>query len=85
MSGEVKMRKTLSAFIWKHGAPNALFSDNAKVITSETVLDILRHYNIGQMFSEPEQQNQNPCERRIQEQGLLSMSFYASNIDTGSR
>jgi hypothetical protein len=59
MAGEVEMHKTLSDFIWKHGAPNVLFSDNANVVTSETVLDILRRYNMVKTFSEPEQQNQN--------------------------
>jgi hypothetical protein len=66
-SDEVAMHKTLYDLIRKHGAPNALFSDNAKVITSETVLDILRCYNMGEIFSEPEQENQNPCERCIQD------------------
>jgi hypothetical protein len=34
---------------------------------SHTVQDILRHYNVRQEFSEPNQQNQNPAERRIQD------------------
>jgi hypothetical protein len=67
MSGEADMSNTRSDFIQKHGAPNALFSDNAKVTTSEKVLDILRHYSMGQIFSEAEQQNQKPCEQHIQD------------------
>jgi hypothetical protein len=75
MSDEVEMHKTMSDFIWKHGVPNALFSNNAKVVTSETVLDILRHFNMGQMFSEPDQQNQNPCERHFQDINKLVESL----------
>jgi hypothetical protein len=39
MADEAAMSSTLSDFVWKQGAPNALFSDNAKVATSEKVLD----------------------------------------------
>jgi hypothetical protein len=67
MSGEIEMPKNLHDIIWKHGTPYALISDNVKVVTNKTVFDILRHYNMGQMFTEPEQQNQNPCERNIQD------------------
>eukprot|EP00957_Ditylum_brightwellii_P185852 14149879-Ditylum_brightwellii.AAC.1 len=44
-----------------------LFSDNAKAQTSMAVKDILLQYNIDDMQSEPNQQNQNLAERRIQE------------------
>jgi hypothetical protein len=68
MVAESEMPSTCLDFIWKHGAPtNALFSANAKVVSSEAVLDILRDNTMGQMFSEPDQQDQNPCEQCIQD------------------
>eukprot|EP00957_Ditylum_brightwellii_P111153 8475795-Ditylum_brightwellii.AAC.1 len=42
-------------------------SDNTKAQTSMAVKDILRHYNIDDIQSEPHQQNPNPAERHIQE------------------
>ena len=67
MSTESEMHKTLSQFISLHGAPDCLFSDNAKAQIGNNVQDILRHYHIKQKTSEPHQQNQNYAERRIQD------------------
>eukprot|EP00957_Ditylum_brightwellii_P010453 790949-Ditylum_brightwellii.AAC.1 len=44
-----------------------LFSDNAKAHTGLAVKYILHQCNIDDMQSEPQQQNQNPAERYIQE------------------
>ena len=54
-------------FIRRWGAPQGLFSDNAWEETSNDVKDILRHFCIGAKTSEPNQQNQNPAERRVQD------------------
>ena len=67
MTDKSQMSKTLIDFIRKHGAPNVLFSDNAKEQISNDVQDILRHYHIKQQRSEPHQQNQNYAEQRIQD------------------
>jgi hypothetical protein len=64
MKGESEMPGTLLDFIRKLGAPNALFSDNAKVQIGKTVHSILRMYCIDDMQSEPHHQHQNP---RIQD------------------
>jgi hypothetical protein len=61
------MPGTLLDFICKLGAPNALFSDNAKVQTGKTVQSILRKYCIDDMQSEPHHQHQSPAECRIQD------------------
>ena len=67
MSSESQMSNTLLDFIRLHGAPNMLFSDNAKTQISNKVIDILRHYHIKQHRSEPYYQHQNLAERRIQD------------------
>ena len=67
MANETQVSKTLQDFIRSYGAPNALFSDNAKSEISKAVTDILRHFYMKHYRSEPYQQNQNPAERRIQE------------------
>ena len=67
MSSESQMHSTLMDFIRDHGAPNILFSDNAKAQIGAKVTEICRHYNIGQQQSEPHYQHQNPAERRIQD------------------
>jgi hypothetical protein len=46
MKTESEMAVTLEAFIRFHGAPNALFSDNAKAQIGRVVQDILRMYAI---------------------------------------
>ena len=67
MANEKLIPNQLMDFINKHGAPTALFSDNAKAEVGSKITDILRQYYIGQYLSEPHQQNQNPPERRIQD------------------
>jgi hypothetical protein len=67
MRNESEMPSTLLDFIRKFGAPNGLFSDNAKVQIGKTVQTILRMYCIEDMQSEPHHQHQNPAERRIQD------------------
>ena len=67
MHSEKQMPQTLMKFIKEEGAMNNLVGDNAKVAISHKVQEILDWYCIGQHFSEPEQQNQNPAERRIQD------------------
>ena len=67
MADETQVFKAVQDFIRYYGAPKALFSDNAKSEIANKVQDILRHYTIGHYRSEPNQQNQNPAERRIQD------------------
>jgi hypothetical protein len=67
MKSESKMTGTLLDFIRKLEAPNALFSDNAKVQIGKTAQSTLRIYCIDDMQSEPHHQHQNPAERRIQD------------------
>ena len=59
--------QTLQDFIRQHGAPNGLTSDNAKEELSKAAKTILCMYAIKDRQSEPEYQNQNPAEWRIQE------------------
>jgi transposase InsO family protein len=67
MKSESEMPATLQEFIRKEGAPNLLFSDNAKVQIGAAVNAILRHYGIDDHQSESYHQHQNYAERRIQE------------------
>jgi hypothetical protein len=60
MKTENEMFGTLQDFIRQLGAPNALFSDNAKTQIGKKVQSILRHYCIDDMQSEPHHQHQNP-------------------------
>ncbi len=53
MKTESEMPGTLLDFIRKFGAPNGLFSDNAKVQIGKTVQTILRMYAIDDLQSEP--------------------------------
>ena len=62
-----QMPETLQDFIRQWGAPSGLFSDSAILETSKAIKDILRHYCIKDMQSEPKHQHQNYAERRIQE------------------
>jgi hypothetical protein len=62
---ESDMSKTLEDLIRNHGAPNSLFSDNAKAQCGKRVLDILRLYGIKDFQSEPHHQHQNFAERKI--------------------
>jgi Reverse transcriptase (RNA-dependent DNA polymerase) len=67
-----EMAGTLQDFIRHHGAPNALFSDNAKAQIGHAVQEILRMYAIKDFQCEPYHQHQNYAERRIQEVKKLS-------------
>ena len=67
MREESDMPETLEEFIRKVGAMRGLFSDNAKSEMSRKVKDIQRMYCIDDAQSEPHYQNQNKCERRIQD------------------
>jgi Reverse transcriptase (RNA-dependent DNA polymerase) len=50
-----------------HGAPQKLFSDNAKAEMSNKTKAILRNFGITDGSSEPHYQNQNAAEREIQD------------------
>jgi hypothetical protein len=54
------------------GAPNVLFSDNAKVQSGAKVRNILRHHSIKDQQCEPHHQHQNCAEQRIQEVAHLN-------------
>ena len=53
--------------IRERGAPLQFISDGAKAEILGKIKDILRYYSIGSWHSEPHNQHQNPCERRIQD------------------
>ena len=57
---------TLEDTIYSYGAMDKLVSDRAQVEISNRVQDILREYGIASWQSEPNQQHQNPAERRYQ-------------------
>ena len=67
MKTDHEMASTLEDFIRSYGAPNALFSDNAKAQIGKTVREILRMYAIKDFRCEPHHQHQNFAERQIQE------------------
>jgi hypothetical protein len=67
MKSESDMADAFQDCIREHGAPIALFSDNAKAEIGKEVTKALRTYAIRQHRSEPYYQNQNPCERSIQD------------------
>lgn len=75
MRRESHMVGTLEDFIRQYGAPNALFSDNAKTQIGRAALEILRMYAIKDFQCEPHHQHQNFAERRIQEVKKLSNSL----------
>jgi hypothetical protein len=75
MNSESQMPNTLEDLIRKHGAPNCLFSDNAKVQIGKRVRDILRLYSIKDFQSEPEYQHQNFAEQKIGDVKRLSSSI----------
>jgi hypothetical protein len=57
----------LEDIIRQYGAPNSLFSDNAKSKIRKAVGDNLRMYSINNFQCEPNHQHQHFSERRIQE------------------
>ena len=65
MRSESDMPSTLEDLVRVHGAPNSLFSDNAKIQIGKRVLDILRLYAIKDFQCEPHHQHQNFAERKI--------------------
>ena len=67
MKTDHEMSSTFEDFIRTYGAPNALFSDNAKSQIGKAVHEILRMYAIKDFQCEPHHQHQNPAERQIQE------------------
>jgi hypothetical protein len=72
MTSESQFPGTLMDFIRRWEVMDGL-SDNSNAQTSKAVADILRQeYNIYDIQSEPNQQNQNFAERRIQ--GVKSMT-----------
>jgi hypothetical protein len=72
MKTENEMAGTLEDFICFHGAPNALFSANAKAPIGCAVQEILHMYTIKNFQCEPHHQHQNLAERQIQEVKKLS-------------
>ena len=67
LKSEAQFPQALEQLITDRGAPNHIRSDSAKTYMSKTVQQILRMFAIGQQFSEPYNQQQNPMERGIQE------------------
>ena len=66
-SGPGAYPKCLREYIREHGAPACIRTDSASVELSAEVLEIYRDYSIRDGQSEPYYQNQNPCEREIQD------------------
>ena len=64
MKTEKQFVDTLADNIRERGAMNRLLSDSAKVEISRKALELLRLLLVGAWQSEPDQQNQNPAERR---------------------
>jgi hypothetical protein len=75
MTNESQMPNTLEDLIREHGAPNCLFSNNAKVQISARVRDILRLYKIKDFQCETEHQNQNFAERKVGDVKRLSSAI----------
>lgn len=68
MGSKDELPDTMKDFIRSHGAPISFVSDHASVNISEEVIKLLREFRIGASnTSEPDYQNQNPAERRIQD------------------
>jgi hypothetical protein len=67
MKSTKELVNTLEDNIRDRGAMKMLISDNAQVEISKRIMDILRTLFIPSWQSEPYQQNQNPCELRIQD------------------
>ena len=65
MRTEHDMAGTFEDLIRQHGAPDSLFSDNAKAQCGKRVRDLLRLYGIKDFQCEPHHQHQNFAERKI--------------------
>ena len=72
MRHENNIADTLEDFIRHYGAPNALFSDNAKSQIGLAVQEILRMYAIKDFQCETHHQHQNFAEQRIHKVKKLS-------------
>jgi hypothetical protein len=75
MISESQMPNALEDLICKHGAPNCLFSDNAKVQIGACVRGVLRLYKIKDFQCETEHQNQNFAERKVGDVKCLSSAI----------
>ena len=65
---DASMNKAIEEYIRKIGAPEKLRGDGAKaLVNNETVAATFRKYSIDNGTSEPFYQNQNPCERHVQD------------------
>jgi hypothetical protein len=62
MKSESDIASMLQDLIRQVGAPNLLFSDNAKSEIGKAVTELLRYYSIKDHQSEPGHQNQNYAE-----------------------
>ena len=67
MRSEKQFPSILQQVITDRGAPNSIRSDYAMAQRSGMVQNICRMFSIGQSYSEPYNQQQNPAERNIQE------------------
>jgi hypothetical protein len=67
MKNEKQLVNTLEDNICERRAMKQLLSDSAQSKISKRILDILHTLCIPSWQSEPYQQHQNPCERRIQD------------------
>jgi hypothetical protein len=79
------MSKTLEDLIRNHGAPNSLFSDNAKAQCGKRVLDILCLYGTKDFQSEPHHQHQNFAERKIGDTKRLTDAILMDRTGTQAR
>ena len=67
LTSESYLSESVQDFIRKWGAPNCLFSDNAKSEIGRAVKEILRKYNIRHDTTEPGHSWQIIAERLVQE------------------
>ena len=67
VSSESQITDTICDLLHDQGAPNNIMSDCAKALQTNAFKEILHHYHIGQYFSVPYQQSQNPAECHIQD------------------
>jgi hypothetical protein len=72
MQREGNISGTLEDFIRQYGAPNSLFSDNAKSQIGKAVREILHIYAIKDFQCEQHHQHQNFAECHIQELKKIS-------------
>jgi hypothetical protein len=85
MHNKSEMATTLEDLICHHGAPNGLFSNNAKAQCGKRVLDILSLYAIKDFQCEPYQQHQNFAERKIGDTKRLTDSTIMDRTGTPAK